>query len=108
MQREFNYTVGGVTYRGIARRADLSWGNGLATKTFDTQGNPRDSISAVGHPEFDGFDELQSKSTDELLALVIDTLNSGELETSLRSAREVGITLRLRLNDIFVKSLEVR
>ena len=108
MHKEFYYTTGGVTYRGVAERADRPWGNGLDVKTFDTQGNPRDSMNFVCHPEFDGFDELQSKSTEELLALAIDTLNSGEFETSLQSAREVGMTLGLRMNDIFIKSLEVR
>lgn len=108
MQKEFNYTVGGVSYRGIAKRADLSWGNGLAIKTFDTRGEPRDLVTCVCHPEFDGFDELQNKSTEELLALAIDMLNSGEFEKSLQSAREVGMTLVFRLNDAFIKSLEVR
>lgn len=98
MQKEFSYTVGGMTYRGIAEQADRPWGNGLDIKTFDAQGNLRDLIGFACHPEFDEFDELQNKTADELLALAIDTLNSGEHETSLQDARQHGLKLLLRLN----------
>lgn len=100
MQKEFSYIVDGMTYRGIAEQVDRPWGNALDIKTFDAQGNLRDLIGFACHPEFDGFDELQSKTADELLAHAIEILNSGEIETSLQDARQHGFTLLLRLNGV--------
>ena len=98
MQKKFKYTVGEFLCRGVATRADLFFGHALDIKTFDVQGNPRDSISFACHPEFDGFDEVQSYSTEELLALAIEILSSGELEESLGEIRPHGLTLYLRFN----------
>lgn len=98
MRVEFGYIAEGVTYRAVAEDADKFWGKCIRIRTFDTGGGTRERISFSCHPEFDGFEEMQGKTLEELAAIAIDRLNAGEFAEALESARRTGIELLVRFN----------
>jgi hypothetical protein len=97
---QFEYTFAGVRRIGRASWADAAWSHGLKVEIRNEEGSLLNKILFAGNPEQPDFDQLQTKGTEELIDMVIQRLSSGELEATLREARQHGVgTLILNFSD---------
>jgi len=97
---QFEYTFAGEHRIGIASRADRPWGQALEIEIRDGAGSLLNKILFAGDPEQPDFDHFQTKGTGELIDMVVQRLSSGELEETLREARQHGVrTIVLNFSD---------
>jgi hypothetical protein len=94
MQSEITFKAGG--YRCVAARSDKSWGHGLKVSIFDLEGLLLNVVTFACHPEFPAYETLQTMSTEKLIELAANQLNTGELEESLVKARQADLQLYVR------------
>jgi hypothetical protein len=91
MQSEFKFDAGG--YRCVAVRSDRHWGHGLDVNILGRDGHLLNVVTFACNPELPSFKTFQALSTQELVELAANQLNSGELESSLSEAREAKLQL---------------
>jgi len=95
MKDQINFVAG--PYRCVAVRCDRPWGHGLRVSVHN--GRNHDLLNTVRfacHPEFAGYDQLQTMSTEQLISLAQAQLGSGLLDENLAKARAGGLTLIIR------------
>ena len=98
MPREFTYIAESIEVRGSVEPHYASWGRGLTIRIYKPNGTLQDQVVFMNHPEFDGFDESERLSEDELTLLVIERLNSGIYVEEMRSARKHNAIVYFRIN----------
>ena len=76
MSKDQTQIIEGATYNAIAVRRDYSWGHGLDVCLINLDGSQIGNLSFVVHPEFDDYELYQAKSTEQLLAIVEEQLES--------------------------------
>ncbi len=97
MEAEASYEAGGKTFRVVAKRKDLFFGNGLSLCIYADDGSLWAKASCNCHLEFDGFDTCQAMKTEQLLAVAIEKLVGG-WHASIESSLPHGINTLCRLN----------
>ena len=81
-------------------RSDRPWGHGLKVNIFCDQGHILNVISFACHPEYPEYENLQAKTTEQLVELAASQLRTGELENSLLEARKDNLQLFVRFKVI--------
>ena len=99
MQEERDYAVGGVRRLCALSRADRPWGHGLEVKTYDEMSSLLNEVVFVCHPEHASYEDLQAKSTGELVAIAVERLSSRTHEEALQQARQHGLKLFLSFGE---------
>jgi hypothetical protein len=74
------HTIEGPTYRALARRNDRPWGHAIDVELYRLDDTSLGDISFVCHPEFDEFAFCQGRTTEELVAVVAERLESAVAE----------------------------
>jgi hypothetical protein len=91
------YQIGNETFRAVAIRDDLPWGNGIKVSIFDQNGTPWVTTSFRCHPEFLDFDRFQEMDTSQLLEVAVRRLVS-HAHAAIQSGKSSGITPLFGLN----------
>lgn len=93
MRQQREYTIANLRRVCSFTRADLFWGHGLEVKIYDEAGALLNRVKFACHPEYVDYDELQEKTTEQLIAIAMQRLSSGQDEEALQQARQHGLTL---------------
>jgi hypothetical protein len=90
--------VAGAVYLVSARGLEVSWGRGVHIELCDSLGVVAGHCVFVVHPEFERYEEFQSKSADELLQVALRRLEASEARLVLKAYRENRESLIFPLN----------
>ncbi|MGY3453377.1 hypothetical protein [Bradyrhizobium sp. USDA 4353] len=95
MDNQISFIAG--PYRCVGSRVDRHWGHALELSLHDRDsGDVLYEIVFACQPAFDGYDELQALSTEQLSALAQARLESGTLDELLTQARAAKLRLLVR------------
>jgi hypothetical protein len=98
MREQREYTIENVRRVCSFTRADLYWGHRLEVKIYDETGALLNRVAFACHPEHAGYEDLQAKTTEELIAIAMQRLSSGQDEEALQRARQHGLVLCFSLS----------
>ena len=95
---ELECTFRGLPHKIHAVRKEALFGPGIDVKLLSSNGTLVNKIGFLCHPEFEDYERFRSMSTQELLAHIVERLQSGKLDAALEACRASGIQLLLRFN----------
>lgn len=97
-QYQFSIATNQQEYIVRARRNDRSWGHAIDAEIADSEGQLLNHVVFACHPEFREFELFQAMTTEQLISVIREVLESGRFKEALSSARANNLTLILRLN----------
>jgi hypothetical protein len=81
MNDEHSISVEGCPLTAVAERRDRSWGHAIDVRVVAADGSTRGKMVFACHPEFSGFDEFQTMSTEALVDVVRERLKAAIAES---------------------------
>ena len=90
--------LAGTAYFASVRGHRMSSGNQIHIELCDSHGAVVGRCVFMVHPEFERYEEFQSKSTDDLLQIALGRLDAGEARWVLQTYHDGGRSLILPLN----------
>lgn len=99
MNAEAEYQIDGKSFRAVATRRDLFFGNGIGVSIYAKDGSLWAKTNFNCHVEFDGFENCQSMNTEQLLVVAISKLKE-DGHAFIERTFPHGINALFRLNGL--------